>query len=725
MAMDQLLQALYQIQKVEAEEQRIERSEERDMMKFFTEMNLKEEQWQKEKEWRIAERRNDLESKFGTRNVTIDEKGFPTLVSDDKFDVTHTPEYEIWELTHAAESKKDMEMLSIDNLTKEYWALYEERSDIADDIQEKHTSINDEHISSNFSDVSNMLDGVAEGNLTLLSDKISTLQSNVKALDALKLFLNSQEGFYSENSNQYVDFNTVIDPHEFELMIQDYQEKFPGKPIAGLKSAYLKNKPSDTERLELTLNLTDKYKEPIMSDYQIMQGTIATANDSELDDEDKFDMEGAIVEIFPEMVEEDQIKLAEMINRGLSTTDVTVFHEYVINEPTGKVREFFEARFPVIWDNIDEGNKNIRQLNLEYEAGNSGLLAEDYIDTAVVNLETYLKENFNTEQNWTTDTPKDIKLAFNEYENIIEFMPDIEDQKRAFAALESYFNKDLTNYYMQYHGIDVDEFDPSSLQDPDDPGLYGDIDDILYAKDMDGNYLFANESGQISGKKIYTMLNRVANPDKIPALHTDYNVNYSSRIARGTQLPGLDASSERVHYTLASALTGSWNENQFMNNNFDTAVYDNLRNLLKQQVESDDPMGLNRSQYGEFFVDDAALVQKIEQLYPDKLQDWIIQSISYGEKAKIDDFDKIVTDGLKAIKSGKVADEKFYNILNSLQFFADNEKKYTTGDVGDNIPNSFLHDDTYTYTDSDEAMYLFMSWDEYDERFNYPYKTKK
>ena len=762
-----LMAVLKAIQERKTSERRDDRREEQDLMKFFMQLDvakegqaLEKEKWaytkeqaEEDKEWRLHERKLSLETDFGTGNVIQDaDSGFYRLKTDEEgFSLRYTPEWDLFEMQQEVTDASDMKKLAIETNIKEFYEAKEERRTIRQGILDKYPGIDEAHITPHFDSVIGALDGIFTGDLGSVETEISGLYEDITALRSLESFLNSGEGYFSENADAYVQYNQMLDPHEFINLLDDFKATYPGMPTEGIRNAYQANKPTADTIYNRTHALKKEYEEDMKEDYNIIKGVFATINAGNDSD---FDPVAAVSEVYPEMTDEDITQLVDYMIIAQNTTNPSKFLNYLENDPTGKLAPIFSSRFPNLMNGLTQDYEYIKRLDLEYESGISGISEDEFVQNTIEGFQTYINElDF-------TNPDQALAVAFNEYERVRGLLPDNYDENKVYSILENtdeFKGYNIQNEYGKYLGFDTSE---SELVLPGEVGAPGTSDNILYFSGFDsgwvgegsvqnfeisplydtsGNTSIFMSNGKPDAKKIYTVLNRVVLDDdekgrfgvhhgNIPNnIHfsSPYNAGTSIKVRQGfgaegqSGIPFLKAKSRRPNYTLATALTNKMNENMWTHNEYSEAFYVSLRENLKNQVIADDTRMILAKDYGEFWWDDALLIKHANEMYPDLMPTWVAEASHAGEIAQIN----YIQDSLDDVGS-----QEYHNILRAINWVVEQGSHYLdeyvegTDRKTSHFPNTFsdypyMHEE---YVNEDGMVDYQM----YDKIFNSPFRIE-
>ena len=120
----------------------------------------------------------------------------------------------------------------------EYYDLKKEREDVYSTIQKEYPRLNEKFLTDNFHTVKNTFEGVAEGDMSNLRSNMDQLVQDITGLEGLERQLAGQRSYYKGQEQAIAGLTRLVDPGEFETFVEEYEEKFPGEPTAGLYAGY-------------------------------------------------------------------------------------------------------------------------------------------------------------------------------------------------------------------------------------------------------------------------------------------------------------------------------------------------------------------------------------------------------------------------------------------------------------------------------------------------------
>jgi len=120
----------------------------------------------------------------------------------------------------------------------EYYDLKKEREEVAATLRTEYPRLDKKFISNNFAPIANTFEGVAEDDMSNLQNNMDQLITDITNLKEVDRQLAEQKSYYKGAEQAIAGLTTLVDPGEFESFVEEYEEKFPGRPTAGLYAAY-------------------------------------------------------------------------------------------------------------------------------------------------------------------------------------------------------------------------------------------------------------------------------------------------------------------------------------------------------------------------------------------------------------------------------------------------------------------------------------------------------
>tara|TARA_Y100000589_G_scaffold166747_1_gene158738 strand:- start:7046 stop:9637 length:2592 start_codon:yes stop_codon:yes gene_type:complete len=238
-------------------------------------------------------RYNDMVATWGADNIlfrdpsksypdgegeAVGTKGaIPVVKSEaDGLNIELTNDYRIYK------SKKELEGKIQSNLVKQQYlidGIEEAKEDIKTskkDLAEGYGVINDENSTAAFNNLiaAGLLDDMSDKNITDLETALESIKNEGKKLDKQKQNYLDQEKWYREHEDLFKGANTVLDPSEFEDLVESYRDQTGEVDTAGLTKAYIDLKPTTYERNIATENLIKDLQAADNASYTEIQNTM-------------------------------------------------------------------------------------------------------------------------------------------------------------------------------------------------------------------------------------------------------------------------------------------------------------------------------------------------------------------------------------------------------------------------------------------------------------------
>ena len=251
--------------------------------------------------------------------------------------------------------------------------------------------------------------------------------------------LAAQKSYFKGQEQAIAGLTTLVDPGEFETFVEEYEEKFPGAPTAGLYAEYEAGKVNAYQRGEAKEKMQSTSKAFAQSNWEGMRALAAS---------DEFNI-GDYTE--NEVL---QNEISKMISHA-NYQDVV---NYMNMEPTGKVKDVFYEMFPSLMGSMEGHVASVDALESEF----LGREKETHV------------ENITNEFVSSLANVKSNKEAFVLYDQQQALLTNEADKKAMFAAMEDKLGKgDLYEGKGGYkeHLDKTSKFDPKlparvSLKEP-------------------------------------------------------------------------------------------------------------------------------------------------------------------------------------------------------------------------------------------------------------------
>ena len=298
----------------------------------------------------------------------------------------------------------------------EYYDLKKEREDVAATLQKEYPRLNEKFISDNFVPIANTFQGVAEGDMTNLQNNMDQLMTDITNLNSLDRQLSEQRSYYKGQEQAIAGITTFVDPGEFESFVEEYEEKFPGAPTAGLYAEYETGRKDTYYRGKAAEDMQAVSKASAQSNWEGMRALTAS---------DEFEISDYT---------DNEVLQAE-ISKMISHDNYQDVIKYMDAEPTGKVKDVFYKMFPSLMGSMEGHIESIDAIESEF----LGREKEATVDNITKDFLTSLA------------TAKSNKEAFVLYDQEQAKLTNKADKKAMFAAMEEQLGKgDLYPAYTKH-----------------------------------------------------------------------------------------------------------------------------------------------------------------------------------------------------------------------------------------------------------------------------------
>ena len=175
----------------------------------------------------------------------------------DGLDIKLTNDFRIYEAKKKSDAEIQANLLKQQYLLDEITAAKQNNEEAKRNLAETYGTIDDVDSTGEFDNLvaSGLLDNMSEGNIVDLQDSLTSLKNEGKELQDKKQKYINQEKWYREHEDLFKGTNTVLDPIEFEDLIETYQDASGDIDTAGITKAYLELKPTTYERNIATENM--------------------------------------------------------------------------------------------------------------------------------------------------------------------------------------------------------------------------------------------------------------------------------------------------------------------------------------------------------------------------------------------------------------------------------------------------------------------------------------
>ena len=310
----------------------------------------------------------------------------------------------------------------------EYYDLKKEREEVYSTLQKEYPRLDEKFLTDNFHTVKNTFQGVAENNMSNLRNNMDQLIEDISGLESLDRQLSAQKSYYKGQEQAIAGITADVDPGEFKTFVEEYEEKFPDAPTAGLYAAYDAGKIDTYTRRKRADEMQSTSKAFAQSNWDsILQ--LATHEDFEVSNY----MDNEVLES----------EFATMI----SFKNYPDALNYMNMEPTGKVKDVFYKIFPGLMDSMEGHVESVDTVESEFLGREKDAHVENIINKFVGSLPDKVSN----------------KEAFSLYDQAQGQLTNEEDKKAMFAAMEQKMGKgDLykgKGGYKEYL-LETSKFDP-------------------------------------------------------------------------------------------------------------------------------------------------------------------------------------------------------------------------------------------------------------------------
>ena len=172
-----------------------------------------------------------------------------------------------------------------------YKELKQERSNIKNKLMSEYSSLSEENISGNFSDVSDAYQGLNTGNIGNLRSSIDKLVDDIGALNTLYQNLSQQGQTLKEMTPSFYGLNRVLDPQEYESFrtqaLKPIEEGGLGwSTTEGADREYYKKDPTTrfAQALKITENMKSDHSTNLKGDYGVLQAIFTPGENKDTGD---------------------------------------------------------------------------------------------------------------------------------------------------------------------------------------------------------------------------------------------------------------------------------------------------------------------------------------------------------------------------------------------------------------------------------------------------------
>jgi hypothetical protein len=288
----------------------------------------------------------------------------------------------------------------------EYYDLKKEREQVATTLRKEYPRLQKQFVSDNFAPIANTFEGVAEGDMSNLQNSMDQLITDITNLKEVDRQLLEQKSYYKGQEQAIAGLTTLVDPGEFETFVEEYEEKFPGRPTAGLYAAYDAGAVTTYQRRQAATDMQAISKASAQSNWEGMR-TMVTSDEFEVSD-----------------YTENELLQAE-ISKMISHDNYQDVINYMNAEPTGKVKDVFYKMFPSLMGAMEGHVQSVDDIESEF----LGRTKEAHV------------ENITNDFLSSIATVKSNKEAFILYDEQQALLTNEEDKNAMFDAMEKQLGK--------------------------------------------------------------------------------------------------------------------------------------------------------------------------------------------------------------------------------------------------------------------------------------------
>ena len=491
----------------------------------------------------------------------------------------------------------------------EYYDLKKEREEVYSTLQKEYPRLDEKFLTDNFHTVKNTFEGVAQGDMSNLRNNMDQLVQDITGLEGLERDLAEQKSYYKGQEQAIAGLTRLVDPGEFESFVEEYEEKFPGAPTAGLYAGYETGRATAYQRGEAKEKMQATSKAFAQSNWASIR-TLAT--------DDAFEQ-------YLNEATEDEV-LQKSFTQMIGYENYPDFIKYINADQTGKIKDLFYDLFPTQMGAMEGHVASVDALESEFLGKEKETHVENITNEFLSNL-----SNVRTN-----------KEAFVLYDQQQALLTNEADKTAMFAAMEEKLGKgDL----YEGKGGYKEHLDKTSKFESKQPIGVSLMQPVLER--------YEPTTDKTTAEQVYEALDMIDDPDDIEMI-SRLAGNLSSKGA--TDVPGKGVL-ERPLYSTGKAFFGG----MF---GFDSPYYDAFYNSMDTQMAQitaeEDPFGPDFMYYG--FDEEHVIPEIMRERYGEDIySEAIAIADQMGREAQIKEIQKV----LKS-RSG----EDYYDlirVLNSIQ----------------------------------------------------------
>ena len=474
---------------------------------------------------------------------------------------------------------------------QEFYDLKKEREEVGTRLSTEYSRLDPKFTTEGFTSVTNTFQGVAEGDMSNLLENIDLLSTDISKLKVVEQQLAEQKSYYKGEEQAIAGLTTFVDPQEFETFVDEYKEKYPDRPTAGLYAAYEEGKVSTYERRKRADEMQSTSKAFAQSNWTSMRELVA---------DDTFEVTDYT---------EDEILQNEIV-KMISFKNYPDVINYMNAEATGKVKDVFYDMFPSLMGSMEGHIASVDAIETEF----LGAGKREHVATITIKL---LKDisGASTEE------------AFELYKTAQGELTNEADKRAMFIEMEEQLGKgDLGSQYRAHLGA-------ASGLIKKQPIRVSLKESVLEQYDP--------TEDETQAEQIYEAL------DTIEAKYDVDDEGLSSRDVMIGPVSGLMTGDsrlfeERPEWTPGKAMFGGWGS---LDVGFDSPYYDAFYNEVQDQfsslVSEEDPFG------PDFLYSGMAEEHQVPELIKERYGDAVWQEVfkvadEVGKKAQIKEIEGIL-----------------------------------------------------------------------------------
>ena len=492
--------------------------------------------------------------------------------------------------------KGRLKEVELQGTISEYYDLKKEREEVAATLRTEYPRLDKKFISNNFAPIANTFEGVAEDDMSNLQNNIDQLITDITNLKEVDRQLAEQKSYYKGQEQAIAGLTTLVDPGEFETFVEEYEEKFPGRPTAGLYAAYDAGTVTTYQRRQAATDMQAVSKASAQSNWEGMR-TMAASDEFEVSD-----------------YTESELLQAE-ISKMISHDNYQDVINYMNAEPTGKVKDVFYKMFPSLMGAMEGHVQSVDDIESEFLGRTKDTHVENIINDFLSSIAT-VKSN---------------KEAFILYDEQQALLTNKADKEAMFDVMEKQLGKgDL----YEGRGGYKEHLDKKSKFKPEQPLRVSLKEPVLES--------YTATDDQTTAEQVYEALDDISR-------YEDSGVSEEGLSGREVMIGPISALmggssmfEEREEWTPGKAMFGGLGS---LDVGFDSPYYDAFYNEVGDQfsnlMSEEDPFG------PDFLYSGLAEEHQIPRLIRERYGDAVYESVykiadEAGRNAQIKEIEKVL-----------------------------------------------------------------------------------